>query len=98
WLRGIVRFQCGRILRKRCLDLVPLEHADARMRDAPGPEHHLEIKEGFHRVLAAIHTLPETQREVAMLFYIKEYSQREIAGFLELPVTTVNNRLHAARH
>jgi RNA polymerase sigma factor (sigma-70 family) len=97
WLRGIVRFQCGRILRKRYLDLVPLAHAEARMLDLPGPEQHLEIKEGFHRVLTAIYALPELQREVALLFYIKDYSQREIAGFLEVPVTTVNNRLHAAR-
>lgn len=55
------------------------------------------MKEGFHRVLAAIRALPEPQREAAMLFYIKDYSQREIAAFLEVPVTTVNNRLHAAR-
>lgn len=41
--------------------------------------------------------LPESQREVALLFYIKDYSQREIAAFLDLPLTTVNNRLHAAR-
>jgi hypothetical protein len=32
-----------------------------------------------------------------MLFYIQEYSQREIAAFLKLRLTAVNNRLHAAR-
>ena len=97
WLRGIVRFQCGRILRKHCPDLLPLEYASALAVEGSGPDQHLEIKEGFHRVLAAIRALPDSQREVAMLFYIKDYSQRDIAGFLELPLTTVNNRLHSAR-
>ncbi len=97
WLRGIVRHLCGRVLRKRTLDLLPLEYAYEVATGMPGPEQHLEIKEGFHRVLAAIRALPESQRDVAMLFYIKDYSQREIGAFLELPVTTVNNRLHAAR-
>ena len=32
-----------------------------------------------------------------MVFYIQEYSQREIAAFLKLRLTAVNNRLHAAR-
>ena len=34
---------------------------------------------------------------VTTLFYINGYSQKEIAGFLEVPVTTVKNRLHASR-
>ena len=31
------------------------------------------------------------------LFYVHECSQQDIATFLGLPVTTVNNRLHAGR-
>ena len=31
------------------------------------------------------------------LFYVHECTQQDIATFLGLPVTTVNNRLHAAR-
>ena len=30
------------------------------------------------------------------LFYIGEYSHKEIAAFLNLPTATVNNRLRAA--
>ncbi len=97
WLRGIVRFQCGRVLRTRCLDLAPLEYADGVVAAMASPEQHLEIKEEFHRILTVIQALPASQREVAMLFYIKDYAQRDIATFLGVPVTTVNNRLHAAR-
>jgi hypothetical protein len=41
--------------------------------------------------------LPEPERTATALFYVGDYSQAEVAGFLDLPVTTVNNRLHAAR-
>jgi hypothetical protein len=41
--------------------------------------------------------LPRSQREVVALFYLGERSQAEVAAFLGLPVSTVNNRLHAAR-
>ncbi|HXT38184.1 MAG TPA: sigma-70 family RNA polymerase sigma factor, partial [Chloroflexota bacterium] len=97
WLRGIVRFQCGRARRSRLLDQTSLEDTWEMPAATPGPEQLLDMKEGFHRVLAAIRSLPEPQREVAMLFFIKDYSHREIASFLGLPATTVNNRLHAAR-
>jgi sigma-70-like protein len=49
------------------------------------------------RVSTAIRELPECERTVVTLFYINEYCQKEIAAFLELSVTPVNCRLHAAR-
>lgn len=49
------------------------------------------------RVLRAIRGLPENERTVTTLFYIDGYSQKDIAAFLEVPATTVNNRLHASR-
>ncbi len=97
WLKGIVRHHCGRILRKRHFDLVPLQHASELVSRAPGVDEQAERKEMLANVLAAIDTLPQTQREVVLLFYLREYSQQEVAAFLEVPVTTVNNRLHAAR-
>lgn len=66
WLRGIVRFQGGRILRKQCLDLVPLEQAFTAATGLPGPEQHLEIKEGFHaKVRTGRHTPAEMHVETA---------------------------------
>ncbi|HZO89812.1 MAG TPA: sigma-70 family RNA polymerase sigma factor [Chthonomonadaceae bacterium] len=97
WLRGIVRHQCQRILRKRRLRVVPLAQARDMAESAPGPERQAERKEMQERVLAAIRALPRAEREVTTLYYIQEYSQQEIAAFLEVPVSKVNNRLHAAR-
>jgi sigma-70-like protein/ATP synthase alpha/beta subunit-like protein len=48
-------------------------------------------------VLGAIAGLPSPVREVTTLFYVHDGTQQDIATFLSLPVTTVNNRLHAAR-
>src|SRR5262249_56154126 len=48
-------------------------------------------------VLAAIARLPRPLREVVTLYYVHDCSHQEIATFLGVPVTTVNNRLHAAR-
>ena len=48
-------------------------------------------------MLAAVSALPENQRQVTTLFYISGFSQKQIADFLEVPVTTVDNRLRASR-
>jgi len=97
WLRGIVRHQCGRVLRRRHADLIPLDDDLDLPALSPGPEQTVLQREGLYRVLSAIRALPRGQREVAALFYIRDYAPREIAAFLELPATTVYNRLHTAR-
>ena len=45
----------------------------------------------------AIQGLPPHQREAVTLFYISAYSQKEIALPLDVPLTTVQKRLHDAR-
>jgi RNA polymerase sigma factor (sigma-70 family) len=97
WLRGIVRHQCAHILRRRRVETVPLDQVTDAAAQAQEPQQLLEAREMRAAVLAAVNTLPQTLREVTALYYIREYSQQEIAAFLQVPVTTVNNRLHAAR-
>lgn len=97
WLRGIVRHQCHRILRQRPFGLVPLEHAAEIEAESGDPERHLAERETRDAVWAAIDALPQTLREVVTLYYLQEYSQQEVAGFLGVPLSTVNNRLHSAR-
>jgi RNA polymerase sigma factor (sigma-70 family) len=97
WLRGIVRHQAFRVLRKGTLRTVPLAEAE----DLPGEEaladRRLEQRRQSATALAAIAGLPGKLREPATLFFIHECSHQDIAVFLGLPVATVNNRLHAAR-
>ena len=63
----------------------------------PDPAGEAQRQEMAERVLAAISSLPTRERTVATLFYVNGYSQKTIAEFLEVPVSTVNNRLHASR-
>ena len=98
WLRGIVHHQAHRVLRRRRLEAVlPLAEAKGLAMEAPEHEGRIERGRRADTVLAAITELPEPLREVVTLFYVHECSQQDIATFLGLPVTTVNNRLHAGR-
>ena len=55
-------------------------------------------RESVRRVVwDAVHTLPAMHREVVLAHYIAGYTQKEIARLFDLPVTTVNGRLHQAR-
>src|SRR5262245_8366166 len=96
WIRGIVRHRCWRRLRRRDLQLVPF----AAELDALAERPHVALQArreqlGFARALLEL--LPEHEREIVTLFYLKDCSQQEIASFLGLPLSTVNNRLHDAR-
>jgi len=97
WLRGIVRHQAFRVLRRRQPDGVPLADAEAVPSEAPSADHVVQYRDEAANALAAIAELPHVLREVATLFFVHECSHQDIATFLGLSVPTVNNRLHAAR-
>jgi hypothetical protein len=63
----------------------------------PDPADTAERRDELRRILRAIDELPEGEREVTILFYVKDQSQKTVASLLHLPITTVNNRLYAAR-
>ena len=97
WLRRIVFKHCDRIVRDRRTPRPSPQAAAGVSAECPTPPEAAERRELARRVLAAIRALPQDQRTVTTLFYIDGYSQAEVAEFLDVPVTTVNNRLHAAR-
>jgi RNA polymerase sigma factor (sigma-70 family) len=97
WLRRIVFKRCDRLTRGKRLPTLPLAAAADKAADGPEPAKEVEAQEMREAVLAALRSLPENQRTVTVLYYIDGYSQQEVAGFLQVPVSTVNNRLHAAR-
>ncbi len=97
WLRGIVRNHAFRVLRRKVLPTVPLSEADQVADEKPAPDEQLECREQAAAALAALAALPKSLREPATLFFVHECSHQDIATFLNLPVATVNNRLHAAR-
>ena len=96
WFRLIVFKQSDRLARRRRGPLAPFDAARLPSA-APGPVEAAEKRELQEAVLDAVRSLSENERVATTLFYINGYSQKDIAEFLEVPVTTVNNRLHASR-
>src|SRR5262245_15689781 len=96
WLRGIVRHQAFRVLRKQP-NALPLDEAETMPSEEPAADRVLQHRDEASAVLAAIGQLPDALREPATLFFVHECSHQDIATFLGLSVPTVNNRLHAAR-
>jgi RNA polymerase sigma factor (sigma-70 family) len=97
WLRGIVRHQAFRVLRRKQPQALPLAEADALPSEAPAADQVVQNRDEAAAALAAIAQLPDSLRESATLFFVHECSHQDIAIFLGLSVPTVNNRLHAAR-
>jgi len=97
WFRRIVRKYSDRSMRGTRPYLFPLADAIGIPCCDPGPAAAAEAHEVQRRVGQEIGRLPEHERLVVMLFYLAGYPQREIAAFLDVPVTTVKKRLHDAR-
>ena len=97
WLKRIVFKHCDRLTRGKRLPTVALDEAVSASSGAADPSSAAARSEMAEKVRAAIAALPKRERTVAALFYVNGYSRRTIAEFLEVPVTTIDNRLHAAR-
>ena len=97
WFRRIIFKHCNRLTRGKRAELMPLETMTEIPSSRRDPADEIEEQETKSLVLAAVAALPETQRQVTTLFYISGFSQKQIANFLEVPVTTVDNRLRASR-
>ncbi len=98
WLRRIIFKQCDRITRRRTLTEVPLDVADQVPTSAPGPVKIYEQRELQTFIARALQQLPEEQRLAITLFYLSGYSHQEVADFLQLTKSQVNNRLYSARN
>ena len=97
WFKRIVFKYCDRATRGKKLRTIAIEYAAEVRSPVPGPDDELHRKELRHRVLEAVRALPDTQRTTTQLFYVDGYSQKEVAEFMKVPVTTVKKRLYEAR-
>jgi RNA polymerase sigma factor (sigma-70 family) len=97
WFRRIIFTQISRLKRSGKVETLSLDHLVEVTSVQPGPVEVVEKVEAQATIFKAVQSLPEPQRTVITLFYINEYSQKEISAFLEIPVATVKTRLYAAR-
>ena len=97
WLKQIIVSQCHRLVRGKKVATSPIESTTHLVAREPEPSVLLENLELQQNVLRAIQALPEHEQVVTQMFYLNEYSQKEIAKRLQVPLTTVKKRLQYAR-
>jgi RNA polymerase sigma factor (sigma-70 family) len=97
WLKGIVNRRCHRVFRSKSEKWLPLEEHDENPESSQNIEHDFQKhQEGIH-LQKAVKSLPENLRTVITLYYLEERSQKDVATFLDLPPSKVNNYLYEAR-
>jgi len=97
WFRRIVFSECEHFYRKKRLPVVPLDDVLEMQGQEHSPSEIVERDELKHQVWEAVRVLPSSERTITVLFYISEYSMVEIGKFLDLPISTIKNRLYSAR-
>src|SRR5258708_24205017 len=97
WFRRIVFKQGDRLTRGKHIPTMPLENAFDMPLAELNPATVVERRETNLHVRTAIEELPDHERTVTLLFYSTGYALKDIAAFLEVPVTTIKKRLHDAR-
>ena len=98
WFKKIVFKHCDRSIRGKRPSFVSLTQTEELMSSQPSPLSIAENRELQVKISRAIELLPETEREVITLFYLGDRSQKEISTFLEIPISTIKNRLYSARN
>ena len=97
WIRRIVFTECNRMTRGNQPTVVDVVKAETVPSGKAGPEEIFAATEAGALTNELISELPDRSREVLMLYYLADMSQKEIADFLGTSEGTVKKRLHDAR-
>ncbi len=97
WFRRIVLGKSHRQIRGKAPQTIAFEDFGSLYANFTEPADALEAVHLRQSVQEAMMALPDHQRMAVALFYIEGYSHKEIAAFLEAPVSTVKKRLFDAR-
>jgi RNA polymerase sigma factor (sigma-70 family) len=96
WLFVIARNRATNLQRKRQPHLAELDD-NLRSDMDTGPLERVERRAVQDAVRAALERLPTQQREVLVLVFYNQFSEREIAQILDISPGTVKSRLHRAK-
>jgi RNA polymerase sigma factor (sigma-70 family) len=96
WFRRVVIKHSDRE-RRSLKPSQPLDESIECSAPAPDPVKALEASEDKGEIHKAIAELPAIQKQIITLFYLHDYSQKEIEEFIELPVSMIKKHLFAAR-
>ena len=96
WFRRVVIKHSDRE-RRSLKTSQPLDESAIPVATLPDPTHVLEAAEKNSEIYRAIAELPPIQKQIITLFYLRDYSQKEIQDFLELPISMIKKHLYTAR-
>jgi len=98
WVAGILRNKVRNHRRDNHVATVSLDQLVEAGFDPPNPNPApVMSEEERSEVLKCVESLPDQYREVLMLRYVEDLSYKDIAAFLDVPVTTVTMRLAHGR-
>ncbi len=97
WLRQIVRSQAKNYLRHARVRRTEQLLDDTAVTEAESPVDAAERSDLRMRLLKALSTLPEAQREVVLLHDLEGWTHDEISERMRIPSGTVRSHLHFAR-
>ena len=94
WLFGIARRVMMDRLRQAYAEL---PRAEIDLGEIPGPDDAEDRAADLAQMHDALATMPLTEREAIVLFYLKELTLAQMAEVLAVPIGTVKSRLFRAR-
>jgi RNA polymerase sigma-70 factor (ECF subfamily) len=95
WLGSIVRHRARRLAAGERATQLPLDNLI--LCHSPSLTEELERRAGSNAIRCALQDLPEDVGPIMDLYYLKDWSVRQISQFLALPDSTVKWRLHTGR-
>ncbi|GAF63323.1 RNA polymerase sigma factor SigW [Bacillus sp. TS-2] len=97
WLHRVTVNHCLDTFRKHEYKIKKEEIQDYASEESQQPDVIYLQKENQRQLEKLISSLPEDERFIILLRYSNELSYEEIAESLNIPVTTVRNKLHRAK-
>lgn len=97
WMKQIVINKSISQLRKRRMELIPIEESDAEAISENSEPDTEEIELQVRQVHAAIHQLPDGYRVVLTLYLLEGYDHEEISHILKISENTSRTQLLRAK-
>ncbi|MFC5602018.1 RNA polymerase sigma factor [Sporosarcina koreensis] len=97
WLYRVAINHCMDEFRKKRYSTIQVEIDEAKVVNREHPEVVFLKKEKSRQLERLIATLPEDERLIILLRYVNEISYEEIGEVMDVPLSTVRNKLHRAK-
>ncbi len=101
WIMSVAHHKIVDVIRSRRRTIVNTDPADYETLDllpAAGASTEAQVEQTLERerIMRALATIPESQKEVIMLAYFEGFSQSEMAQRLDQPLGTIKTRVRLA--